>query len=255
MRAIKQFLRRWPALWFGLRGVYQRLRGREEPEFALLPQLVDRERSAVDVGANVGAFTYRLAQLCPHTTAIEANPGLIGALRRISPSRVTVVHAAASDLAGDINLRLPAHDAGLAGLGTVAASNALGGAATVSVMVPSVRLADLGLIDVGFIKIDVEGHELAVLKGAEPLLRTCRPTLLIEAEERHRTGAVASIRALLEPLGYRGYMLAPGGGLVGIETFDPARQRALAEAAGPRLDRGHAPIGYINNFIFIAETR
>jgi FkbM family methyltransferase len=38
---------------------------------------------------------------------------------------------------------------------------------------------------VGFIKIDVEGHELAVINGATTLLTTQRPLLLIEIEARH----------------------------------------------------------------------
>src|SRR6266568_3035020 len=38
--------------------------------------------------------------------------------------------------------------------------------------------------DVAMIKIDVEGHEEAVVAGAEETIRRCRPSLLIESEER-----------------------------------------------------------------------
>ena len=54
----------------------------------------------------------------------------------------------------------------------------------------------------GFIKIDVEGHELAVLRGAERTLARCRPTLLLEAEDRHRAHAVETVRAFLAGLDY-----------------------------------------------------
>ena len=39
--------------------------------------------------------------------------------------------------------------------------------------------------DIGFIKIDVEGHELECLKGAERILKTYKPNLLIEINKVH----------------------------------------------------------------------
>ncbi|WP_246642623.1 FkbM family methyltransferase [Rhizobium croatiense] len=60
---------------------------------------------------------------------------------------------------------------------------------------------------VGFIKIDVEGHELKVLKGAEAILSRDHPNLLIEAEDRHRPNAVASVIDYLTPFGYSVYCL------------------------------------------------
>ena len=79
-----------------------------------------------------------------------------------------------------------------------------------------------------------------------------RPVLLIEAEERHHPDAVASIRALLEPLGYQGLFLDEGR-LVSIRNFDVARDQGFTEADEAALLRD-SKIGrrYINNFIFIA---
>ena len=58
------------------------------------------------------------------------------------------------------------------------------------------------LTNVGFIKIDVEGHELAVVKGAaETLVREC-PNLLIEANSHHYPNAVSEIHRFLAGLGY-----------------------------------------------------
>ena len=37
---------------------------RGESEFNLLPQLVDSNKIAIDIGANKGVYTHRLAQLC-----------------------------------------------------------------------------------------------------------------------------------------------------------------------------------------------
>jgi len=57
-----------------------------------------------------------------------------------------------------------------------------------------------------FIKIDVEGHELAVLHGAKETLKNARPALLIECEQRHIGFAgVTNVFSLLSALGYKGY--------------------------------------------------
>uniref|UniRef100_UPI001916C781 FkbM family methyltransferase n=1 Tax=Mycobacterium paraintracellulare TaxID=1138383 RepID=UPI001916C781 len=46
--------------------------------------------------------------------------------------------------------------------------------------VPVKRLDDLHLDDIGLIKIDVEGHELAVLRGATQTLTRNRPAIVVE---------------------------------------------------------------------------
>jgi hypothetical protein len=57
---------------------------------------------------------------------------------------------------------------------------------------------------VGFIKIDVEGHELSVIKGATALIRRDSPIILVELEDRHRPDAMRSFSSFLGGLGYGG---------------------------------------------------
>jgi hypothetical protein len=47
------------------------------------------------------------------------------------------------------------------------------------------RLDDFHPDDIGLVNIDVEGHELAVLRGAADTFARNRPTVLVEAEEHH----------------------------------------------------------------------
>jgi hypothetical protein len=55
------------------------------------------------------------------------------------------------------------------------------------------------LANIGVIKIDIEGGELNVLKGAQEILRRCHPELFIEAHsERQRE----ELRRYLEPFSY-----------------------------------------------------
>jgi hypothetical protein len=53
---------------------------------------------------------------------------------------------------------------------------------------------------ISFCKIDVEGAELLVLKGAERVLRACRPALLLEAD---RGPILESLASWLAERGYR----------------------------------------------------
>jgi FkbM family methyltransferase len=66
-----------------------------------------------------------------------------------------------------------------------------------------------------FIKIDVQGHELEVLKGAEQTIQTHQPVLLIESISE-------AIMQYLGPMGYRFYSYNNGQfseGIGGLNTF------------------------------------
>lgn len=43
--------------------------------------------------------------------------------------------------------------------------------------VPALRIDDEDIGDIGFIKIDVEQHEVPVLQGAMGKIRGCRPSI------------------------------------------------------------------------------
>jgi hypothetical protein len=70
-----------------------------------------------------------------------------------------------------------------------------------------------GLPFPALIKMDVEGAELAALKGAAGLLAAAQPLLLLEMEDKTLAAAGASrrlIQELLRPLGYRAAFLRKG---------------------------------------------
>ena len=59
--------------------------------------------------------------------------------------------------------------------------------------------------NIGFIKIDVEGHEKNVLVGAEKIIKKCKPNLLVEIEERHTNNKVQNIINFINDLGYKSF--------------------------------------------------
>jgi FkbM family methyltransferase len=216
-----------------------------EPELRSLPVLCDKSRSAIDVGANYGVYSFFMAQYAAHVTAIEPNPKYANFVRRALPS-VEVVEAAASDHLGVANLRLPAPSA-MFGMATVEDENSLGGVETAAIPVRLLTIDSLNMTNVGLIKIDVEGHELAVLRGAETTIDRDGPAILIEAEERHRAQSVASVRELLGAHGYRGFFLLAGC-YEPVETFKVELHQDMRPVGG-----GGRSQGYVNNFLFLRD--
>jgi hypothetical protein len=108
--------------------------------------------------------------------------------------------------------------------------------------VPVAPLDAFDLRDVSFIKIDVEGHELEVLRGARGTIKREAPNVLIEVEQRQLDHPMQTVFDLLEGWGFRGFFLK-GRQLLPLSEFSlPLHQRASGGEAVPRE--------YINNFIF-----
>ncbi len=215
-----------------------------EPEVALVPLLSRRKGVAVDAGANKGVFLYHLSRAYQRVYGFEPLPQLASYLKEAAPANVTVDSAALSNAPGTATLRLPR---GFIELGSLEAHTSETWTTDAPVEEHDVELKtldSLGLRDVALMKIDVEGHELAVLEGARETILRYRPTVLVEVEERHREGGVAGIRNYLEDLGYAGFYLE-GLQMKPISTFDAKRDQNLASL------QDSVKVGrYINNFIY-----
>jgi FkbM family methyltransferase len=173
--------------------------------------VLHRPGSLVDAGAHDGLLTLPLSRLPgSRVLAFEPLPPAFARLRAAFgdavPDHVTLHAAALGDHAGEITLAMPVLD-GVAQ--EQWASTAKDYAAHVSdrvnvqrFVVPVMRLDDLGLDDVTGIKVDAEGAEYEILRGARETLLRCRPVLTLEVEERHRQGSTWAVPAYLDALGY-----------------------------------------------------
>src|SRR5208283_2452479 len=92
-----------------------------------------------------------------------------------------------------------------------------------SITVPLVTVDGLGLAGVTFMKIDVDGHEIPVLRGAEDTIKRDQPRLLIEVEQRIQP--VTDVTGLLESWGYRGWV-RPRSGWLPMDKFPLAAHQA-----------------------------
>ncbi len=242
----------------GLLGAFGRLafaatmeykRRADEPELALLPALLRGDRAFLDVGANVGLYSYVARGRASQIYAVEPHPGMAAALRRNFAGRVEVLEFALSDQEGVAPLHVPEHEGGALTSRSSLEAEANPGFDEHRVEVELHRLDGLSLPPLGLVKIDVEGHEQAVLLGAEETIARDRPALIVEVEERHHPGESARIFALLSAWGYDGLFLTAGR-LRSIAEFDPKLHQRPEDIKRPGSKRAS---GYINNFIFVPQ--
>jgi FkbM family methyltransferase len=177
-------------------------------------RLLHRPGTLVDIGAHDGLLTIPLARLPgSRVLAFEPLPSAFARLQAAlcaafggDPAHVECHHLALGDHQGSITLAMPVLD-GVAQeqWASTAKDYAAHVSARVSVerfTVPMRRLDDFALTDVTAIKLDAEGAEYEILRGARETLLRCRPVLTLEVEERHREGSTYAVPAYLDALGY-----------------------------------------------------
>jgi FkbM family methyltransferase len=219
-----------------------------ECEMDLLPFIVPRGREAVDVGANVGVYSFALSSLASHVYAFEPIPEVSSYISKVLPDNVTVRNLAVSDTIGVSDLFVPFKDGkeDNTPFAHIAEPTDSGGW---HCRVQTTTLDTLADYDIGFVKIDVEGHEMNVLRGASELMAKQRPTVLIEAEDRHRENAVQSVFAFFANLNYQGFFVLDGE-LMAVSKFNSSMQNIVRLK---EIDRRKSD--YVNNFIFIPAER
>ena len=227
---------RWPPF-----RAYYRLRAYKymlyrDPEMGLLKFLVDPARISLDVGANLGLFSYFLSRLSPKVMAFEPNPYPLRTLLQVADRNVEVFPMAIGNSDGPVTLSIPRSRKGWMSNG--AGIDKTAGATSYPVEVMCHRIDALRLDPVGFIKIDVEGHELAVLEGARETIRRDRPAIFLETEYLHVGEKVFDVFRFCADLGYRGFFLGRHG-LTDISLFDVERHQK------------HRGPDYVKNFIFV----
>jgi FkbM family methyltransferase len=171
-----------------------------EPELAMLERLVPSGcRTAIDAGANAGLYTIRLARLCQAVYAFEINPAVTGHLQRARLPNVTIMQFGLSSAARRVTLYIPLLDGKmpLEGWASLNPGNCPDTSIHREISGYVRTLDSCGITDIDFMKIDVEGHEIELLKGARATLLRCRPRILAEAKD------LQPVADWLAPLGYR----------------------------------------------------
>jgi FkbM family methyltransferase len=217
---------------------YQKLRNRLEEEMGLIKDLSGKGGVAIDVGANFGLYSFLLSKYHDRVEAFEPNGACLRALRAYNSRKIGINQVGLSSKSATAVLNVP-RNATLHGFGSL---NPLPDFDALQMPVPVARLDDFGYVGVSLIKVDVEGHELEVIRGARETLARERPTMLIEIEQRHLSFPIATVFAEVEALGYEGAFWTEG-------RYMPLSEFSVETHQSVKL-LGQRGRKYVNNFIF-----
>ena len=232
---------------FRIRALKARFRD-QTAEFEVIARHLRPGDTACDIGANKGSFIPWLSRWVRHgrVVAFEPQPDLARRLAKVCRAtgldNVKVEAKAVYSHSGTQDLFLPTGHQPGASLqrATVEAES------FTTLSVPLVALDDYFDANdrITLLKIDVEGAELGVFKGAERILRQHAPLLVFECENRHLApGNVGDVFSYLAGLGYEGSFICRNQ-VLPISQFDAAvHQRQDGEWFWKRKD-------YCNNFVF-----
>jgi len=170
-------------------GEYQQI------EIDVLMQLINERTVVYDIGSNVGYHTTAFASRAALVYGFEANPEHFKVLQTNIGNRSNCIlfNLAVSSVEGDILVER--FDSSVVGNYGAVRVGAVKG-----VRVPKRSIDSMNIAPPDLIKIDVEGHELDVLRGAYHTIKQHRPVIYLEAQE---TEDMPEIYFILTGLGYR----------------------------------------------------
>ncbi len=226
-------------MWLRAKKNQRNLYGLHGPA-TVLTHLVPPGRPAVDAGAASGLYAYFIGTQASAVHAFEPNPNAFLRMRNGAGNNIRTYNVALSNKNSTATLHVPP-----AGLGEASLEQHPNRGLDIQTWEVETRTLDsFHLKDVGFLKIDVEGHEEALLDGATVTIEESRPTIFIEVEERHSPGSVGRVLARMRTeMSYTQCYFLLQGRFCPIEQFDIERHQ-LSLASTPRCRE------YVNNFLF-----
>ncbi|VAW75583.1 methyltransferase FkbM [hydrothermal vent metagenome] len=204
-------------------------RRKEAAEIHFMQSLPLSGVTVIDVGANKGVYSYWMSRAVGPTgrvIAFEPQPELEKHLADVVGSfflsNVEIVPHALSARPGDAVLYRRNVGSGDASFEAMPGGEAI----EVSCTTLDDYVAASGLDGIAYIKCDVEGHELAVMQGAEKTLKRWGPVLQVECH--HREAAQGDLFTFLSGLGYEGFFIQDGK-RVPCDEFDlhPCRKATI----------------------------
>lgn len=198
----------------------------------LLSRYIGSDSVVIDVGAHAGQFAKLFAGIARHGKVYAFEPGTytLAILRRVVKWRrianIIIVPFGLSDEPGGADLALPVKKSGSLGFGLAHISTRQNLALdkteqTRPLAIDHIRLTTLddfakseGLQRIDFIKADIEGWEIRMLRGARQCLERFRPVVMLEVVETHLARAETNADEawqILGGLGYRGFRMNAAG--------------------------------------------
>lgn len=169
----------------------------ELPAIRLALKHVRNQRTAIQAGGNMGVFPHALAPLFKQVITAEPDPRCFECLvQNVKDSNVHILNAAFTQT----RTRVRMEDVGEGNLGAQRVSFLTLG------NVPGIPIDSIGVTDCDLIYLDIEGMEMAALRGAEGTIEVSLPLICVEDKglsEHFGSPKGAIGKWLAERFGYR----------------------------------------------------
>lgn len=192
-------------------------------EFVLLRSFLRRGDTVIDAGANVGNFTLAFAAAVGDTghvlafepqrfcfTCLSANIALNSLMHFVSAFNVAL-----GDSQGTIEVPVLDPTIAMCNFGGV---SLIDKHTTPTETCPLLTVDSFGMTSLRLLKVDVEGMEPAVLRGAKETIRELRPVIWCESLRHERADNEPELKAFFQENGYRAWKVCTG-------LFDPNNSR------------------------------
>lgn len=174
--------------------------GALENEVRFLERVKHKPGNAIDIGANVGLYSYKMSKHFPKVYSFEINDEITQDLVSYNPGNIEILNTGLSSAEGKATLYTPVLDGRrLDGWASLAPNNHPDAQEEIEKIVDIRPLDDFQMQDIALIKIDVEGHEVEVLKGAVHTLTENQPIVLVEV----RPSTVNAVQQFFKGLNYQ----------------------------------------------------
>jgi len=226
-----------------------------ENELLLIQYFLDSNASFIDVGANLGQYIFKADAILNRNNifAFEPHPALNKRLSKLFPG-IHLSQDALSDSEGNTQFKIPyfnnreIHTRGTLKTEHVEVDET--NSVLIDVHISTLdKFAEVNKIEkISLVKIDVEGAEFDVIKGAGEMIKKFHPVFIIEIEQRHHQSPIMDFIVSLEETGQ--YTCC---------YFDTMDQELKTDIKDKNiediqsLDNHGKNRLFINNFIFIPQ--
>ena len=152
----------------------------QEPVRRLSIKHCSRKKLALDIGANVGLWSRDLCSSFDRVIAFEPVADFRACLEKnVVAENFEIRSCALGELDTMIDMIITEHNTGHSHVDTASLGQG---------QIPMYRLDSLGLTGIDYIKLDCEGYENVILRGARETIMVNRPIMVVEHKKHQDVG-------------------------------------------------------------------
>jgi len=197
--------------------IQRSIKNNYEAELKLVKRFISAGTDSIDIGVYRGVYSYEMAKYSEIVHAFEPNPVMFKDIEKNLKKiikNIKLYNIALSNKEGVVSLNVPIRNKNYnkknyeeyfqMGRASIHTDNNL--SEIESFDVETQKLDSFDFVNrISFIKIDVEGHEFEVVKGAENIIKKNKPVLLVEIVQEHTKTKVIDTIYYINSLGYESF--------------------------------------------------